>query len=116
MLTQPNGNELEQPESHTRQGEPGSPGKEQYLAEDFDELAENIYEAIIVVARRARKIGEDQRREIDKQIGTLDLSESAEDESIEEDEEEPHYIRFEKPTMIAMSEMSNGKLKYYYKK
>ena len=116
MLIQPNGEELEQPEIHSEQSEPGIPGKEQFLAEDFDELADNIYEAIIVVAKRARKVGEEQRKEIDKQIGALDLSESTEEEPIEEDEEEPHYIRYEKPTMIAMKEMVNGKLKYNYKK
>jgi len=87
-----------------------------FLGEDFDELTDNIYEAIIVIAKRARSIGESQKKEIDRQIGTLDLTETPEDDLFDEDEVQPEFYHYEKPTIIAMREMKNRQLKYEYRK
>jgi|GEM_PF-417506 len=94
----------------------GSVSTEQYLAENFEGLADNIYEAIIVVAKRARQIGDVQKREIDRQIGTIEMTETPEEEPPDEDAPEPEFYRYEKPTMLAMQEMVDGKLKSAYKK
>lgn len=93
-----------------------SPREKQYLAEDFEDLADNIYEAIIAIAMRARQIGDAQKKEIDKQIGTLELTEQPEEEPPDEDLPEPEFYHYEKPTVSAMKEMAQGKLKLEYKK
>ena len=101
--------------SDDKQEEKATEGK-QYLAEDFENLADNIYEAIIVIAKRARQIGDAQKKEIDKQIGTLELTEQPEEEPPDEDVPEPEFYHFEKPTVSAMKEMAEGKIKVAYKK
>jgi len=94
----------------------GSVVTEQYLAEDFAGLADNVYEAIIVIAKRARQIGDAQKREIDRQIGTIEMVEAPEEEPPDEDVPEPEFYHYEKPTVLAMQEMADRKLKFDYKK
>lgn len=86
-----------------------------FIGEDFEELADNIYEAIIVIAKRARLIGESQKREIDSQIGALELTETPEDDLFDDEETEPEFRSYEKPTILAMQEMKAGQLKYGYR-
>jgi DNA-directed RNA polymerase omega subunit len=90
----------------------------QFLAEDFEGQADNIYEAIIVIARRARQIGENQKKEIDRTIGTIDLSESPIETQPPPEEEpvEPEFVHYEKPTILSMQEVKKGLVKFNYKK
>jgi len=90
----------------------------QFLAEDFEGQAENIYEAIMIIARRARQVGENQKKEIDRNIGAIDLVESPIDTTPPSEEEpvEPHFQHYEKPTIIAMQEMKKRLVKFRYKK
>jgi DNA-directed RNA polymerase subunit K/omega len=99
------------PEQETKAKKPT-----QFLAEDFEELADNVYESIIVIAKRAREIGDRQKKEIDQQLGTTEFTESPEEEQPDEDEPETEYPHFEKPTILAMQEMKKGQLKFNYKK
>ena len=68
-----------------------------------------------MIARRARTIGESQKREIDSQIGTFELQDTIEDDLFEDEETEPEFRTYEKPTILAMQEMKVGKLKYDYR-
>ena len=101
----------ENPEEETEK----QPERSDFLGEDFEELADNIYEAIIVIAKRARSIGESQKREIDSQIGTLELAETPDDDLFDDEETEPEFRIYEKPTILAMQEMKTGQLKYDYR-
>lgn len=116
MTLDSNGSDSEKLETENDDQEEKSVDSQQYLAEDFEGLADNIYEAIIVVAKRARKVGDGQKKEIDRQIGTLDLTDSSDEEQPDEDEPEPDFYHYEKPTIIAMRELKTGQLKYQYKK
>ena len=116
MTLDSSGNNSEKLETENDDQEEKSVDSQQYLAEDFEGLADNIYEAIIVVAKRARKVGDGQKKEIDRQIGTLDLTDTSEEEQHDEDEPEPDFYHYEKPTIIAMRELKTGQLKYQYKK
>lgn len=82
------------------------------LDEDFSRLSDSIYEAVMVIAKRARKIGADQKFEVEKLLSTQ--------EPEKEDEEEPVVenrinIELEKPTIIALRELSNDELEFEYK-
>ena len=90
------------------------------LSEDFRDDYPNIYEAIIVMSKRARQIGQRQARIIEQFMAAKakpdDDDEDDEDiplRSLDDDDEDgPKLPRFEKPTVIAMNEMKKGELKY----
>ncbi|MEK7727812.1 MAG: DNA-directed RNA polymerase subunit omega [candidate division KSB1 bacterium] len=90
--------------------------------EDLEKHATNVYEAIIMVAKRARQINDDQKRYIEQEIGydsSLEHSSSDDLDSEEENREERQtapikYIRLPKPTSISLDEMLTGKLTFHY--
>lgn len=86
---------------------------EMFLAEDFHGKADNVYEAIVAIARRARQIGEDQRKEMDDYLSQVEMLEKfQEDEENFEEPVRPHepVLQFEKPTILALREMISDKL------
>ena len=44
-----------------------------WLVDDFEDITENIYEAIMVASRRAREIGRRQKQEIEALNSTLEV-------------------------------------------
>ena len=98
------------------------PIKRDILAEDFRDKIDNIYEAVIVIAQRARQIGQKQARIIEHFLASKKPQEmdDADDDtprrkSVEEDEDEPRLPKFEKPTILAMNELLKGEVKYEIK-
>ncbi len=84
-----------------------------HLPEDFEEKTDNLYEAIMVVARRARKIAANQKLEIEN---TMNMTESEEEIIEDENREEPTlYLELEKPTKIAFRELSKDDLDFDYR-
>ncbi len=85
----------------------------QPLPEDFEEKTDNIYEAIMVVARRARKVAANQKLEIEN---TMHMVES-EEEIVEDEnrEESTLYLELEKPTRIAFRELIEDDLDFDYR-
>jgi DNA-directed RNA polymerase subunit K/omega len=86
---------------------------EMFLGEDFYRHADNVYEAIIAIARRARQIGEEQRKEMDAYLSQVEmLDKFQEEEEGYEEPVRPHepVLQFEKPTILALREMVAGKL------
>jgi DNA-directed RNA polymerase subunit K/omega len=95
-----------------------------FLAEDFLGKAQNIYEAIIVMSKRARQIGQKQAHIIEEHMATKmqnsdsDDSEGEEGDIVrkplidEDDDDAPKFPKFEKPTVLAMNELHSGDLKY----
>ncbi|MBD3167832.1 hypothetical protein GF324_14615 [bacterium] len=87
---------------------------EMFLAEDYYGKTKNIYETIMVVAQRARQVGERQRREMDAYLNQVEAMEKFEDEDagMIEDAPEIHepVLQFEKPTVLALREMIADKL------
>lgn len=97
--------------------------KRDFLAEDFRDKIDNIYEAIIVMSQRARQIGQSQARVIEQFLASKIKPDSEElDEEVpakrpfeEDDEDAPRLPEFEKPTILAMNELFKGDLKYQHK-
>ena len=87
-----------------------------FLAEDFQGKAENIYEVILIIAKRARQVGELQKRQIDRALGQTEMLEQQaatiedEEERIFEPDEDRPQLHFEKPATKAMREMMDGKI------
>ncbi len=85
----------------------------------IDERAANIYEGIIVVAKKARKINDDNKIEFNALISTIPTT-GNEDES--EDIINPAQLKIalefekrEKPQIQALGELLDGKIEYRYK-
>jgi DNA-directed RNA polymerase omega subunit len=91
--------------------------------EDLEKHAGNIYEAIVVIAKRARQINDDQKRFIEQELGydsAADNPNADDDSDLEESHEERRItpikiFRLPKPTTISLDEMMNGKLQFQYK-
>lgn len=84
--------------------------------ERLEDFSSNLYEAIVIIAKRARQINEEQKSQIEFET---DLDESMDnyddDEELEVEEEvERKIVRLPKPTEIAIQEMLAGKIKWDY--
>lgn len=85
----------------------------------FDETADNIYEAIIVSAKRARQVNDENKIEFNALLSTIPTVVS-EDEN--EDIENPAQLKIaldmearEKPHIQSINEFLNGEIDYEYK-
>jgi len=85
----------------------------------FDERAANIYEAIIVTAKRARQINDENKIEFNALLSTIPTVVS-EDEN--EDIENPAQLKIaldmearKKPHIQATKELLDGEIEYEYK-
>ena len=85
----------------------------------FDERADNIYEAIIVTAKRARQINDENKIEFNALLSTIPTI-ASEDEN--EDIENPAQLKIaldmearEKPHIQATKELLDGEIEYNYK-
>lgn len=80
--------------------------------------AENIYEAIVVMSKRARQINEDIKIQLNQRLETLS-SKAETDEEVENNPDQVNVsLEFEqlpKPTIQALAEMLNKELEYRYK-
>ena len=84
--------------------------------EKLEDFGGNLYEAIVIIAKRARQINEEQKSMIEIETDMDDSMDSYDDEEeIEEMEEvERKIIKLPKPTEIAIQEMLSGKIKWDY--
>lgn len=84
---------------------------------ELEKLSGNLYEAIVVIAKRARQINEEQQSliEIETDLDEESMDNYDENEEIEEPEEpKKKAIKLPKPTEIAIQEMLAGKIKWDY--
>lgn len=84
--------------------------------EDLEAKVGSLYEAVEIVAKRARQINELQRRMIERQNEGVvdDDDDELEDAPIDQDFVDRQYIKLPKPTTIALKEMMDGDLEYEY--
>ena len=85
----------------------------------IDERAANIYEAIIVSAKKARKINDENKIEYNALLSTIPTT-GTDDEN--EDIENPAQLKIalelekkEKPHLEALGQLLEGKIEYEYK-
>ena len=72
---------------------------------------DNLYEAIVIIARRARQINELQKQLLDKQVEQNEVDEFDEN-GFDIDLLDSHYLKLPKPTSLALQEMLEGKLDF----
>ena len=87
----------------------------------IDKEAANVYEAVIVAAKRARQINDEQKMEFNALLGTVIPQTTTEEEG--EDIQNPAQLKLaleleqrEKPQIKAIKELLDGKVEYEFKK
>jgi len=87
----------------------------------IDKRTANVYEAVIVSAKRARQINDEQKMEFNALVGTIVPQATTEEEG--EDIQNPAQLKIalelenrEKPQIQAIKELLDGKIGYDYKK
>ena len=82
---------------------------------ELEKYADNIYEAIVIIAKRAKQINEEQKRLLEQEMEITAENEEFEEEEVDREALDKKYIKFPKPTRIALEEMLSGKLRYEYR-
>lgn len=82
------------------------------------EKVPNLYEAVIVAARRARKLNDDNKLEFNTLLSTINAGHEDEFEDRENPEQLKLSLEFdkrEKPHLKAVKELVKGSLEYRFK-
>ena len=84
--------------------------------DEVTQKVENIYEAIIIIAKRARQVNDEQKRYIESELAIdADNDEYGDDDEYEINKENiGEFIQLPKPTRVAISEFLTGKLNHEY--
>ncbi|MBN1560967.1 DNA-directed RNA polymerase subunit omega [candidate division KSB1 bacterium] len=82
--------------------------------EKLEEKVDSLYEAIVIIAKRARQINELQKQLIDKETEANADDDDLDDIVLEGDYLDRHYLKLPKPTTLALQEMLDGKLNFEY--
>lgn len=87
----------------------------------IDQRTANVYEAVIVSAKRARQINDEQKMEFNALLSTIVPQTTTEEEG--EDIQNPAQLKLaleleqrEKPQIKSIKELLDGKIEYDYKK
>jgi DNA-directed RNA polymerase subunit K/omega len=91
--------------------------------DELQKHAANVYEAIVLIAKRARQINDEQKRLIDLETGYDEANEQVAGDELDEEMDEiveerapenTKFLRLPKPTTIALEELLSDKLEYRY--
>ena len=80
---------------------------------DLNEIGKkcaNIYEAVIVAAKRARQIHDKMNKEFKKQIGEVENEEDLDEETVDRERIVKEFDKRKKPGTTAVDELMEGKL------
>ena len=85
--------------------------------ESFAKTAENIYEAIVVVSKRARQVNDEYKIQMNNEIETVVRQSGEEDIDSNPDRANISikYEKLEKPTQKAIKEIQEDELRFKYK-
>jgi DNA-directed RNA polymerase omega subunit len=87
--------------------------------EDVQKKTSSIYEAVVVMFKRARQINDEQKQQIDMEIGPTQMMDNRENEDFDDVEIDKEALlrehpKFPKPTRVALEEMVEGKIHFKY--
>ena len=80
---------------------------------DLDQKTENIYESLVIIAKRANQISNNIKEELHGKLAEFASSNDNLEEIFENREQieiSKHYERMPKPSLIAIDEFLNGKV------
>ena len=88
-------------------------------SEELMKDTSSIYEAVVVMCRRARQVNDEQKLLIDMQRDSEPVSENKDNEDFDDVEIDREalmrdHIKLPKPSRVAMEEMAQGKINFKY--
>lgn len=81
---------------------------------EIESHADNIYEAIIVLAKRARQINDEQKLLLQRET-EYDNYDNYDEDGYDAVTPDIDYLKLPKPTTLALGELLSGKLKFSYR-
>ena len=81
----------------------------------IESRTDNLYEAVLVIAKRARQINSDQNTKLKMQLGDFETVEELSEEDPDRESIIIEYDKIPKPTVQAINEILEDKLKWEYK-
>ncbi len=81
---------------------------------EFEKNVDNIYHAVMITAKRARKIHAKENDELKRQLGEVENEEDLDEAKVDREEIAKSFDKRPKPNMIAVQEFLDGKLKPIY--
>lgn len=82
--------------------------------EKLEDKVDSLYEAIVIIAQRARQINELQKRLIEKENEANAGDDDLDDVVFDGDYLDRQFLKLPKPTTLALQEMLEGKLGHEY--
>ena len=87
--------------------------------ENIQKGTDSIYEAVVVLTKRARQINDEQKREMEIEMDASPVSDTRENEDFGEVEIDREallreYKKYPKPTRAAIEEMVKGEIDFKY--
>lgn len=74
----------------------------------------NLYEAVVVISKRARQINNEINDQIKSQLGNIEVDEESGDQNIDRESIISEFDRKAKPTSIAIRELFDDNLDFEY--
>ncbi len=86
---------------------------------DLTKEAKNIYEAVVVMFKRARQINDEQRLQMEMERDIIPGIENRDNEDFDEVEIDREALlkehkKYPKPSVVAIDEMLDGKIEYRF--
>jgi DNA-directed RNA polymerase omega subunit len=87
--------------------------------DDLKRKISNIYEAVVVMSKRARQVNDEQRLQIEMEMDTKPINENRESEDFDDVEIDREALlrehkKYPKPSIEAIKEMCEGKIAFRY--
>jgi len=74
----------------------------------------NLYEAAMLIAKRARQINTEINEQIKAHLGDIEIDEESGEESVDRESIISEFDKKAKPTSMAVEELMNDKLEFKY--
>ena len=81
---------------------------------DIESKTANLYEAVVVISKRARQINNEINEQIKSQLGNIEVDEESGDQNIDRESIISEFDRKAKPTSIAIKELFDDNLDFEY--
>ena len=81
---------------------------------DIGAKTDDLYEAVMIISKRARQINTEINDQIKSQLGNIEVDEESGEQTIDRESIISEFDRKAKPTSIAIEEILDDKLDYEY--
>ena len=90
-----------------------------YSLEELLNRTGNIYESVMIIAKRARQINDRQKQLIEREMEKIPVIEAKENDELDEVEIDRealarNRVKYPKPTRVAIEEMQRNEIEYKY--